>query len=61
MKTRRGLKGRFRLTGTGKVKSQHSHFGHILTKKSSKRKRHLRGTTISAPADTPRLKRMLGH
>ena len=61
MKTRGALKGRYRLTGSGKVKTQHSHFGHILTKKSAKRKRNGRGTTIAAAADTPRLKRMLGH
>jgi large subunit ribosomal protein L35 len=61
MKTRRGLKGRFRLTASGKVKRQSSHFIHILTKKSSKRKRQLRGTTLVSAADTPRMRRMLGH
>ena len=45
LKTNRGAVKRFKLTATGKVKRWHSMKRHILTKKTTKRKRHLRGTT----------------
>jgi len=41
MKTNSGAKKRFRLTGTGKIKMKHAYKSHILTKKSTKRKRNL--------------------
>jgi large subunit ribosomal protein L35 len=41
MKTNPGAKKRFRLTGTGKIKRKHAYKSHILTKKSTKRKRNL--------------------
>lgn len=41
MKTRKAVKGRFKLTGTGKLKRTRPGRRHILTKKSAKRKRHL--------------------
>jgi large subunit ribosomal protein L35 len=41
MKTKKALKGRFRLTGTGKLKRTRPGRRHILTKKTSKRKRQL--------------------
>ena len=41
MKTNSGAKKRFRLTGTGKIKRKHAYKSHILTKKSTKRKRKL--------------------
>ena len=41
MKTRAGAKKRFTLTGTGKIKRKHAYKSHILTKKSTKRKRNL--------------------
>jgi large subunit ribosomal protein L35 len=41
MKTNPGAKKRFSLTGTGKIKRKHAYKSHILTKKSTKRKRHL--------------------
>ena len=41
MKTRKALRGRFKITGTGKMKRTRPGRRHILTKKSSKRKRHL--------------------
>ena len=45
IKTNRAAAKRFRATGTGKYKRGQSHKRHILTKKSSKRKRQLRGST----------------
>jgi large subunit ribosomal protein L35 len=42
MKTHRGAAKRFKKTATGKLKHQKQGKRHILTKMSSKRKRHLR-------------------
>ena len=41
MKTNPGAKKRFTLTGTGKIKRKHAFKSHVLTKKSTKRKRNL--------------------
>jgi large subunit ribosomal protein L35 len=41
-KTHKGMKKRFRLTATGKVKHRKVNRGHIMSSKSPKRKRHLR-------------------
>ncbi|NBC83577.1 MAG: 50S ribosomal protein L35 [Bacteroidetes bacterium] len=41
MKTNPSAKKRFSLTGTGKIKRKHAYKSHILTKKSTKRKRNL--------------------
>ena len=41
MKTNPGAKKRYKLTGTGKIKRKHAYKSHILTKKSTKRKRNL--------------------
>ena len=56
MKSHRGACKRLKLTGTGKVKRNKAYKGHILTKKSAKRKRGLRKATTLTNAD---LKRML--
>jgi large subunit ribosomal protein L35 len=48
MKSNSGAAKRFRKTASGRFKSKQSHLRHILTKKSSKRKRHLRGKKISS-------------
>lgn len=46
LKTNSGAKKRFRLTGTGKIKRKHAYKSHILTKKSTKRKRNLGHWTV---------------
>ncbi len=61
MKSNRGAAKRFSRTGSGKFKRSHSHLRHILTKKSTKRKRNLRGTTTVAAADNAVLRRMLPY
>ena len=61
LKTHKGAAKRFRLTGTGKVKRGHAFARHILTKKSSKRKRHLDIDVILAPQDEKEVKRMLPY
>ncbi|MFI5212159.1 MAG: 50S ribosomal protein L35 [Ignavibacteria bacterium] len=59
MKSNRGAKKTFKVTGTGKVKRKHSLKRHILTKKSSKRIRQLRHDAVVTDADLKRVKRML--
>jgi large subunit ribosomal protein L35 len=45
MKTKSGAAKRFKVRGSGSVKRATGFLRHILTKKTTKRKRHLRGTT----------------
>jgi large subunit ribosomal protein L35 len=60
MKTRRSAAKRFSLTGTGKLRRNKAYKSHILTKKTTKRKRNLRkGTQVDA-SDAGRVRRMLG-
>lgn len=59
MKTHRGAAKRFKKTANGKIKRGHAMHSHILTKKSQKRKRNLRGTTVLAKADEKRIKRLI--
>lgn len=59
MKTKSGAKKRFSLTGSGKVKIKHAFKSHILTKKSTKRKRNLTHTGIAASVDTKAIKSLL--
>jgi large subunit ribosomal protein L35 len=61
LKTHKGAAKRFRLTATGKVKRGHSHARHILTKKSTKRKRLLDIDAMVADADEKPTKRMLPY
>ena len=46
MKTKRGAAKRFKLTGSGKIKRNKAFSSHILTKKSTKRKRDLRKSDL---------------
>jgi large subunit ribosomal protein L35 len=60
MKTHKGAKKRFKITGSGKVKRMRAFKSHILTKKSSKRKRHLRqSTTMTVRGEIKNIKRLL--
>jgi large subunit ribosomal protein L35 len=60
MKTHKGAKKRFKITGSGKVKRMRAFKSHILTKKSSKRKRHLRrATTMTVRGEIKNIKRLL--
>jgi large subunit ribosomal protein L35 len=47
-KPNKGMKKRFRVSATGKVKRNHAYTSHLRSARSSKRKRHLRGTAILA-------------
>jgi large subunit ribosomal protein L35 len=61
MKTNRGAAKRFKRTATGRFKRLQSHRRHILTKKDTKRKRHLRSPSTVAPCDTKMVARMLPY
>lgn len=61
IKSNSGAAKRFKKTGSGKFKRSQSHLRHILTKKSTKRKRHLRHQTIAKPADARLIRRMLPY
>lgn len=59
MKTNRGTAKRVRLTGRGKLRRMRAFKSHILTKKSRKRKRRLRSSTLASKADERKLRRLL--
>ncbi|OYX12257.1 MAG: 50S ribosomal protein L35 [Algoriphagus sp. 32-45-6] len=59
VKTKSGAKKRFSLTGTGKIKRKHAYKSHILTKKSTKRKRELTKTGLVHTSDEGRVRDML--
>jgi len=59
MKTNRGAAKRFKLTATGKVKRAKAFHSHILTSKTTKRKRKLRGTAYASGPDARAVKKML--
>jgi large subunit ribosomal protein L35 len=60
MKTVSGAKKRFVLTGSGKIKRKHAFKSHILTKKTTKRKRNLTYSTVVNKADVKNIKLCLG-
>lgn len=61
LKSHRGASKRFRLTASGKVKRGHSLMNHILTKKTSKRKRHLRKSTTVSSAMAKTVRQMIAN
>ncbi|MEA4901284.1 50S ribosomal protein L35 [Desulfitobacterium sp.] len=61
MKTHRGAAKRFKKTGTGKIMRSHGYTSHILEKKSPKRKRNLRKTTVMHKTDARRIARMIAY
>ncbi len=61
LKTHKGAQKRFRKTATGKYKRGKAHARHILTKKSTKRKRNLDIDTYVAKADEKLLDAMLPY
>jgi large subunit ribosomal protein L35 len=61
MKTNRGAAKRFRKTASGGYKRTQSHRRHILTKKDSKRKRHLRSAAHIDASDVAAVRRMMPY
>ena len=59
MKTNRGLAKRVKRTASGLLKRKKQNLRHILTKKASKRKRHLRQHTVISAPDQPRIEKMM--
>ncbi len=60
LKTRKSAAKRFRLTASGKVRRRKAYRGHLLTRKTRKRKRNLRAPSLVAEVDRPRIRRQLG-
>ena len=61
LKTHSGAKKRFNLTKTGKVKRAHAYKSHILTKKTTKRTRHLRAGTYADVTNQATIKEMIPY
>lgn len=61
LKTQRGVAKRFKLTSKGKIKRKMAFKSHILTKKSSKRKRNLRRMILVSSSNIESVKKMLPY
>ena len=61
MKTKKSAAKRFKLTGTGKLKRNKAFKSHILTKKSTKRKRNLRQATTTDLTNVKVMKKILPY
>jgi large subunit ribosomal protein L35 len=61
IKTNRGAAKRFKRTSSGSFKRNASHRRHILTKKSTKRKRQLRSPATIAKSDAAAARRMMPY
>lgn len=59
MKTKSSAKKRFRVRPGGSIKRSHAYKRHILTKKTTKNKRHLRGTLTVNASDAKLIRAML--
>ena len=59
MKTRKAASKRFKITKSGKIKRTRAYKRHILTKKSTKRKRQLRQAEFMTPGDAGLVRRLL--
>ncbi|MBQ9827267.1 MAG: 50S ribosomal protein L35 [Lachnospiraceae bacterium] len=61
MKTSRSAAKRFKKTGTGKLVRNKAYKSHILTKKTTKRKRNLRKTTVIDETNVKNMKKILPY
>lgn len=61
LKTNKSVAKRVQFTGRGKIKRSRANKGHILTKKTRKRKRGLRKAKLVSPSDFKRIRRMLPY
>ena len=61
MKTHSSLKGRFKITGTGKVMRYKAYKNHLLSGKSGRQKRVLASNPVMAAGDVRRLKQQLAN
>jgi large subunit ribosomal protein L35 len=58
-KTHKGTKKRFRLTATGKAKHRSAGTSHLASRMSQKRKRKLRGTTVTSDTNVRIIRKAL--
>ena len=61
IKTNRGAAKRFRKTSTGKIRRKKAFASHILTKKSRKRKRNLRTSTLMDKTNSKAIKKLIPY
>lgn len=61
MKTKSSAKKRFKVRASGSIKRSMAYKRHILTKKTTKNKRHLRGTTGVHESDTAAIRAMMPY
>jgi large subunit ribosomal protein L35 len=61
MKSRRGAAKRFKKTGSGKVKRSHAFARHLMSSKTRKQKRHLKGGTIVDKTNARAINRLLPY
>jgi large subunit ribosomal protein L35 len=61
MKTNKGAAKRFKRTGSGKIRRNSAFTSHILTSKTTKRKRNLRKSSIMAKSDAKRIKVLIPY
>lgn len=61
MKTKSSAKKRFKVLGSGKIKRAQAFKRHILTKKTTKNKRQLRGTIMVHASDVASVKAMMPY
>jgi len=61
LKTHRGAAKRFSVTGTGKIRRNRANASHILTPKTTKRKRNLRKSTILDQRDEKQIRRLIPY
>ena len=59
MKTHSGAKKRFSVTGSGKVKRNRANMRHLMRKKTTKQKRHLRNGVVVDASEHARIERLL--
>ena len=61
IKTSRAAAKRFKKTGSGQLKRMKAYKSHILTKKTTKRKRNLRKSTVTDSTNTQNMKKLLPY
>ena len=61
IKTNSGAKKRFKLSKTGKVIRAHAYKSHILNKKTTKRKRNLRQTSVADKTNEKQIKKLIPY
>jgi large subunit ribosomal protein L35 len=61
VKTKKAAAKRFKKTGTGELKRMKAYKSHILTKKTAKRKRNLRKSTLTDATNVKTMKKILPY